>query len=84
VQAGQEPHCVRGAEGTVISTYCHDSVVRVPERSGADDEARLCDIGRAMAHIVVEQDNGVGRDRMVRIAQKIAALSEPPIATAAE
>ncbi len=37
-----------------------------------------------MARIVVDEDNGVGRDRMTRVGQKIAALSEPPIATAAE
>src|SRR5260221_10898913 len=84
VQAGQEPHCVRGAPSKVISTYCHDSVVRVPDRSGADDDERLRDIGRTMGRIVVDEDNGVGRDRMTRVGQKIAALSEPPIATAAE
>jgi hypothetical protein len=84
VQAGEEPHCVRGAPGKTISTYCHDSVVRVPERAGADDDTRLGDIGRTMARIVVDEDNGIGRDRTVRVAQKIAALSEPPIASAAE
>jgi nitrite reductase/ring-hydroxylating ferredoxin subunit len=83
VQDGAEPHCVRGAPDTVISTYCHDSVVRLPD-AGADDDARLRALGRTMAGIVVDEDNGVGRDRMARVARKIAALSEPPIASAAE
>ena len=84
VAAGAEPDAVRGAPGTVISTYCHDSVVRVPARAERDDATVLRDLGRAMAGIVVDEDNGTGRDRLARIARTIAALSEPPIASAAE
>ena len=84
VANGREPDCVRGAPGKVISTYCSDSVVRAPRRAGRDDEIGLRDIGRAAARIAIEEDHGTGRDRLGRVAQKIAALSEPTIATAAE
>ena len=74
-----------GAPGTVISTYCSDSVVRVPRRSGRNDEIVLRDIGRAVARIAIDEDHGAGCDRLGRVAQQIAALSEPSsIATAAE
>ena len=82
---GREPDCARGAPGTVISTYCSDSVVRVPRRSGRNDEIVLRDIGRAVARIAIDEDHGAGCDRLGRVAQQIAALSEPSsMATAAE
>jgi len=81
---GREPDCVRGAPGTVISTYCSDSVVHATRRSGRNDEIVLRDIGRAVARIAIDEDHGAGCDRLGRVAQQIAALSEPPIATAAE
>ena len=81
---GREPDCVRGAPGKVISTYCSDSVVRAPRRANRNDEIVLRDIGRAVACIAIDEDHGAGRDRPGRVAQKITALSEPPIATAAE
>ncbi|MBI3516958.1 MAG: aromatic ring-hydroxylating dioxygenase subunit alpha [Proteobacteria bacterium] len=84
VADGQEPDCVRGAPGTVISTNCQDSVVRVPARTERDDEIALRDVGRAIARIVVDEDNGVGRERLHRVAERIAALSEPAVASAAE
>jgi hypothetical protein len=84
VAAGREPKCVRGAPERTISTYCQDSVVRVPARVDRDDETVLRDVGRALARIVVDEDSGVGRDRLIHVARKIAALSEPPVATAAE
>jgi hypothetical protein len=69
----------------VISTYCSDSVVRVPRRSDRNDEIVLRDIGRGVARIAIDEDHGAGRDRLGRVAQQIAALSEPSsIATAAE
>jgi hypothetical protein len=81
---GREPDCVRGAPGRVISTNCSDSVVRVPRRAGHNDEVALRDLGGAVARIAIDEGHGAGRDRLGRVAQKIAALSEPPIATAAE
>ena len=85
VRAGAEPDCVRGAPSKVISTYCSDSVVRVSRRTGRNDETVLRDIGRAVARIVIDQDHGIGRDRLDRVGQQIAVLSEPAaIATAAE
>jgi len=33
---------------------------------------------------VIDEDHGIGRDRLDRVGQQIAALSEPAIATAAE
>lgn len=81
---GQEPDCMRGAPGRVISTYCSDSVVRVPRRTGRNDEIVLRDIGRAVASVVIDEDYGAGRDRLAAVAHQIAALSEPAIATAAE
>jgi hypothetical protein len=33
---------------------------------------------------VIDEDHGTGRDRIGLVGQQIAALSEPPIATAAE
>jgi hypothetical protein len=81
---GREPDCVRGAPGTVISTYCSDSVVRVPRRTGRNDEIVLRDIGRAVSRIIIDEDHGVGCDRLGRVAQQIEALSELTIASAAE
>jgi hypothetical protein len=37
-----------------------------------------------VARVVIDEDNGTGRERLARVAQKIAALSAPSIATAAE
>ena len=68
----------------MISTYCSDSVLRVPRRSGRNDETVLRDIGRAVARIVIDEDHGRGRDRGDMVGQQITALSEPAIATAAE
>lgn len=84
VAAGREPDCVRGAPGRVIPTYCNDSVVRVPVRAGQNDETVLRDIGRAVARIAIDEDHGTGRDRLARIAGRIAALSKEPTAAAAE
>ncbi|MEJ0069018.1 MAG: hypothetical protein WDO24_10135 [Pseudomonadota bacterium] len=84
VAAGDEPDCVRGAPGGIIPTYCQDSVVRVPARADRDDDTVLRDVGRAMARIVIDEDHGTGRERLARVSAKIAALSEPPVATAAE
>ena len=81
---GREPDCLRGASGKVISTYCSDSVVRVPRRTGRNDQIVLREIGRAVARIIIDEDHGTGRDRLGRVAQQIAAVSEPAIATAAE
>jgi nitrite reductase/ring-hydroxylating ferredoxin subunit len=82
VAAGQEPDCVRGSPGRVISTYCGDSVVRAPVRAGRSDEILLRDIGRAVARIVIDEDHGSGRDRLARAARAIAALSAPAAAAA--
>ena len=84
VAAGQEPHCVRGAAGQAIPTYCNDSVVRAPQRASRDDKIMLRDIGRAVARIVIDEDHGTGGERLTRVASRIAMLSEPPIATAAD
>jgi nitrite reductase/ring-hydroxylating ferredoxin subunit len=75
VAAGQEPQCVRGAPGSVISTYCQDSVVRVPVRPDLDDEIVLRDIGRAIARITVDEDHGSGHERLRNVAAEIATLS---------
>ena len=84
VAAGKEPDCVRGAPGKTISTYCQDSVVTVPARADGEDEILLRDIGRAVAQIVVEEENGSGRERLIRVARRIAALSESPVVSAAD
>jgi hypothetical protein len=84
VATGAEPDCVRGAPGKTISTYCQDSVVRVPARADRDDDTVLRDVGRAMARIVIDESNGTGRERLARVSQKIAALSESSMVTAAE
>jgi nitrite reductase/ring-hydroxylating ferredoxin subunit len=84
VAAGREPDCIRGETSGRISTYCQDSVVRVPQRANRNDELVLRDVGRAIARIVIDEDHGTGRDRLVRVERKIAALPQPPIATAAE
>jgi hypothetical protein len=80
----REPDCMRGEPGKVIATYCSDSVVRVPPHAGRNDEIVLRDIGRAVARIAIDEDHGAGHDRCGGVAQQIAALSEMPIATAAE
>jgi hypothetical protein len=84
VRDGADPDCLRGAPGKMISTYCSDSVVRVPRRTGRNDETVLRDVGRAVARIVIDEDHGIGRDRIDLVGQQITALSEPAIATAAE
>ncbi len=84
VAAGAGPDCVRGAPGETISTYCQDSVVRVPARADRDDDTVLRDVGRAVARIVIDEGNGTGRERLARVAQKIAAISESSVASAAE
>ena len=75
---------MRGEPGKIIATYCSDSVVRVPPRDGRNDQIVLRDIGRAVARIAIDEDHGAGHGRFGRIERQIAALSEPPIATAAE
>ena len=37
-----------------------------------------------VARMVIDEDHGAGRARLTRVASRIATLSEPPIATAAE
>jgi hypothetical protein len=37
-----------------------------------------------VARIVIDEDHGIGRDRIDLVGQQITALSEPAIATAAE
>ena len=81
---GREPDCVRGAPAKVISTYCSDSVVRVSQSRGRNEETVLRDVGRAVARITIDEDHGTGRERLGRMAQQIEGLSEPQIATAAE
>ena len=68
----------------MISTYCSDSVLRAPRRAGRNDEIVLRDVGRAVARIIIDEDHGVDPDRLGRVAQQIAAVSEPPAAAAAE
>jgi phenylpropionate dioxygenase-like ring-hydroxylating dioxygenase large terminal subunit len=84
VAAGREPDCVRGEVGRTIPTYCNDSVLHAPRRRGGDDEILLRDVGRAVARITIDEDHGTGRDRLDRVAARIAALPEPSVATAAE
>lgn len=84
VASGREPNHRRGSTNDPISTYCQDSVVRVPRRGNRNDELVLRDIGRAIAGIVIDEDNGTGRERLVSVAEKVAALSEPQIASAAD
>jgi nitrite reductase/ring-hydroxylating ferredoxin subunit len=85
VAAGKEPDGERGADGYVIPTYCQDSVVRVPAMTMRNDDTVLRDdVGRDVARIVVDEDDGTGRERLARVAQKITALSAPSIATTAD
>ena len=84
VAAGHAPDCVRGAPGRVIPTYCNDSVIHAPRRSGRGDDLLLRDLGRAVARIVIDEDHGAGRDRLSRVARQIAALSASATAVAAE
>jgi hypothetical protein len=81
VAAGQEFDCVSGVEGAPISTYCQDSVVRVPQRAGRDDTILQRDIGRTVARLFIDEVHGTGRDRLVRVAHQIDTLSESPSAT---
>ena len=80
----REPKYIRGKADGRIPTYCQDSVVRVPQHANRNDELVLRDIGRAIARIVIDEDHGTGRDRLARVSQKIAELSEPAIASAAQ
>ena len=59
--------------------------MRVLRRSGRNDEIVLRDIGRAGERFAIDVDHGADCDRLGRVAQQIAALSEPSsMATAAE
>src|SRR5262249_48834622 len=79
VARGEEPDGVRGAPGTATPTYRQDSVGGVPARAGLDDEMLLRDIGQAVARIVVDERGAPGL-----VAERIAALSAPPTASAAQ
>ena len=76
VAAGREPKAVRGAAGRIISTYCTDTVIRVPNRDGVDDQQTLWRLGHAVAEIVTDPANGQGVDRHARVAARVAALAE--------
>jgi hypothetical protein len=76
VAAGREPKAVRGSAGRIISTYCTDTVVRVPKRDGVDDEQTLWRVGHAVAAIVTDPANGHGTERHARVVARVAALAE--------
>ncbi len=60
---------------TLVPTYAHDTVVRVPTPATGDDRELLRDIGREVTKIVVEGEYHVGGDRQAEIERRVCALA---------
>ena len=72
LDAGEAPNLspLRNGEG-LIPTYCHDTVVPIPARSGADDDALLDEIGGKLTDIVVQGDYHAADDRHDQVRRRI-------------
>lgn len=68
----------------LIPTYCHDSVLGVPQLAGEDDLALQEEIGRQVTQIVVEGDVHTHDDRLEQVRAKIRDYERSFVAEAAE
>ena len=85
LDAGERPNIspLRNSEG-LIPTYCHDTVLSVPERSDADDDALLVEIGDKLTKIIVEGDYHGADDRLDQVRRNIDSYAQSFSAEAAE
>ena len=76
IEAGERPNMspVRNSEG-VIPTYCHDTVLSVPQRAETDDDALVKEIGARLTEIIVEGDYHGADDRLDRVRRRIDAYA---------
>jgi hypothetical protein len=75
---GEEPRCVRALpDGGAIPTYGNDSVIRIPQRPGADDDRLLWEVSLKVADIIERNNVSDAVARQEQIVREVAALSEP-------
>ncbi len=85
LEAGERPNLspLRNSQG-LIPTYCHDTVLSVPERADTDDDALLAEIGTKLTEIIVEGDDHGADDRLDQVRRAIDAYAQSFGAEAAE
>jgi len=74
VAQGEAPSLSPLRSNALTPTYCHDTVVSIPE-SGGDDKALVREIGKAITDIVVRGDYQEADDRARQIRQRIRELA---------
>jgi nitrite reductase/ring-hydroxylating ferredoxin subunit len=70
--------------GGVIPTYCHDTVLRIPEIAGIDDLELQEEVGRKVTQVVVLGEHHVVDDRRERIRNLLREYESTAFAEAAE
>lgn len=73
VASGHAPAVARRT-GPSIPTYCHDTVVRAPLRSGSDDRELLRKIGRWITTIVRESARYLPGEREAYVRERVEQL----------
>ena len=70
--------------GGVIPTYCHDTVLRIPEIAGIDDLELQAEVGRKVTDVVVLGEHHAVNDRRERIRKLLREYESTAFAEAAE
>ena len=69
-----QPADRKRADGT-IHTYTHDTILRVPERAGVDDDAMMKELGRRVIQAIFAGDAHEGDARQAAIERGLKALA---------
>jgi len=64
-------------EGRWIPTYCHDTIVRIPPKPGADDCALLREVARKVTEIVKESARCTPDKREAYVSERVRELQAP-------
>lgn len=59
---------------SAVPTYCHDTILRIPQRPGGDDRAVLRDVGRRVTEIVRESARCPAAEREAHVSARVAEL----------
>ncbi len=79
VAGGQDPELSPLRSNGLIPTYCHDTVLSIPERPGAgaaDDRALVHAVGQEVFKIVAQGEHHVAPDRAERVRALLRAYAD--------